>query len=475
MAARITTIVAAIAALAEANPGGYGNGPVVSVNTNQKYQVYDGIGVSEAFQRSLVIHELDTPSQTKVLDYLFSKTKGIGMTILRNGLGSSPDQPFDLMKSIAPTAPRSNSSQLNFIPLPREDQYQVWLSYQAISRGVDTIYADAWSADGYMKTNNTENYGGYLCGVTGTNCASGDWRQSYANKIVKYIQDYEALGIKVKYVGFLNEPDLNTTYASMQSDGRQAADFIEVLYPTLKRAGLKTQIACCDGSGWEQNRERLTGIQQAGDEDKLGLVTAHGYSSKPGAPFNTSKHVWQTEWSSFDPINYKWYTKENYQSDGLTWANYVQQGFSRSNMNGFLYWWGAANTTDNQSLLFINNTSEVKVTKRLWAFAHFGSRFVRVGANRVSASVAGGDGLLNVTAFANTDGSRAVQVINNGNNTETVTLQGVQYHGKVTTVLTNEANDLTYGVARNQRGAVSAVVPGKSLLSFYIESNGHGW
>ncbi|KAK6436685.1 hypothetical protein LTR95_007123 [Oleoguttula sp. CCFEE 5521] len=189
MAARSTTIIAALAALAEANWGGYNNGPVVSVNTHQKYQKYDGIGVSEAFQRSLVIHELDTPSQTKVLDYLFSKTKGIGMTILRNGLGSSPDQPFDLMKSIAPTAPRSNNSQLNFIPLPRQDQYQVWLSYQAISRGVDTIYADAWSADGYMKTNNTENYGGYLCGVTGTNCASGDWRQSYANKIVKYIQD----------------------------------------------------------------------------------------------------------------------------------------------------------------------------------------------------------------------------------------------------------------------------------------------
>jgi len=108
---------------------------------------------------------------------------------------------------------------------------------------------------------------------------------------VKYIQDYAANGITVKYVGFLNEPDLNTTYASMQSDGRQAADFIEVLYPTLAKAGLKTQIACCDGSGWQQNRERLTGIQLAGDENKLGLVTAHGYSDYPSYPFNTTKHV----------------------------------------------------------------------------------------------------------------------------------------------------------------------------------------
>ena len=145
----------------------------------------------------------------------------------------------------------------------------------------------------------------------------------------------------------------------MQSNGQQAADFIEVLYPTLKAAGLKTQIACCDGSGWEQNRERLTGIQEAGVENDLGLVTSHGYSSYPGAPFQTSKHVWQTEWSTFDNINYNWYTNGGSQSDGIAWANRIQKLFTISNANGHLYWWGAANTTDNQSLLFVNGTSEV--------------------------------------------------------------------------------------------------------------------
>ena len=85
---------------------------VVHVNPHTRYQQYDGIGVSEAFQRSLVLHELNTASQNLALDYLFSNTKGAGMTILRNGLGSSPDDPFDLMKSIAPTAPASNSSEV---------------------------------------------------------------------------------------------------------------------------------------------------------------------------------------------------------------------------------------------------------------------------------------------------------------------------------------------------------------------------
>ena len=104
------TISALLAATAEATSKG--SGATVKVNPKTKYQKYDGTGVSEAFQRSLVLHELYVPSQKLALDYLFT-TKGAGMTILRNGLGSSPNDGWDLMKSIAPVAPASNSSQVS--------------------------------------------------------------------------------------------------------------------------------------------------------------------------------------------------------------------------------------------------------------------------------------------------------------------------------------------------------------------------
>ncbi|MCJ1286007.1 hypothetical protein MMC26_005349 [Xylographa opegraphella] len=465
MVNHLTVSLAGLAAIAQA--AAQATGATVQVNQAQKYQGYDGIGIAEAFQRSLVLHELNTASQNLALDYLFSNTTGAGFTILRNGIGSSPDDPFDLMKSIAPTPPASNSSELNYIPLPRDDEYQVWLSHQALARGVKYIYADAWSADGYMKTDGTDTNGGYLCGVTNATCATGDWRQSYADKIVKYLQDYEAQGIFINYVGFLNEPDLATPYASMQSSGQQAADFLEILYPTIRAAGLKTQIACCDGSGWEQNRERLTGIQQAGKEDTLGLVTAHGYSSPPGAPFQTNKKVWETEWSTFDPINYNWYATGS-QSEGLTWANHIQQAFAVSNVTGFLYWWGAANATDNESLIFVNSTDEVRVTKRLWAHAHFGSRFIRQGATRIGAAVSG-PSTVNVTAFSNVDGSVAVQLINNGNAAQDVMLSGLNFPmGVVKTWLTNQANNLTQGVAKANGQNAFAVVPAKSLLSVVV-------
>jgi O-glycosyl hydrolase len=40
-----------------------------------------------------------------------------------------------------------------------------------------TVIADAWSAPPFMKINNEEIHAGYICGVSGTNCDTGDWRQ----------------------------------------------------------------------------------------------------------------------------------------------------------------------------------------------------------------------------------------------------------------------------------------------------------
>jgi O-glycosyl hydrolase len=115
----------------------------------------------------------------------------------------------------------------------------------------------------------------------------------------------------------------------------------------------------------------------------------------------------------------------------------------------------------------------VKVTKRLWAHAHFGSKFVRKGATRIGTTITSDTtSSLNVTAFANTDGTTAVQVINNGLTNETVTLEGLNIpNSPVLTFLSNQANNLTEGYAITQRGNQAiAEVPAKSLLSFYVEA-----
>ena len=182
---------------AAAHPSQYGGGKsepsgrtTISVNAAQKYQAFDGMGFSEAFQRGTQIYGaggLSEANTSRVLDLLYSNVNGAGMTILRNGIGSSVDSPYDLMPSIEPVSPGSSNDTPVYDwagtikPGFGLDGGQLRVTKDAIARGVQKIYADAWSAPAFMKNNSNENYGGYLCGVTGIDCESGDWRQAYAN------------------------------------------------------------------------------------------------------------------------------------------------------------------------------------------------------------------------------------------------------------------------------------------------------
>ena len=132
-----------------------------------------------------------------------------------------------------------------------------------------------------MKTNIDDTHGGYLCGVAGTHCESGSWKQAFANYLVQYIRFYQLSGIKITELGFLNKPQENVYNASMLSDATQAADFTKVLAPTIKAAGLDVKLTCCDGVGWNEQAEMLAGLQASGAENLLSLITSHGYSSPP--------------------------------------------------------------------------------------------------------------------------------------------------------------------------------------------------
>jgi len=185
------------------------SGKVSVTITNQKRQTVDGFGFCEGFQRAHSIKNLPTKQQMEVLDLLFNTTTGAGMSIVRIGLGSSPNSTGDHMNSIAPTAPpdRLSSSQVSYV-WDRNDSNQVWVAQQAMKYGVSMFYADAWSAPGFMKTNGRDDQGGWLCGVRGHNCTTGNWIKPYTDYLVQYVKFYLYEGIPIKYLGFVNEPNL---------------------------------------------------------------------------------------------------------------------------------------------------------------------------------------------------------------------------------------------------------------------------
>lgn len=125
------------------------------------------------------------PVQRQVLSLLYSPTRGAGLTILRNEI--SADAGF----TIEPKAPSSPAAKPSYLTLAEvdQDQGQLWFAKQIKAGYGATVFADAWSAPAFMKTNDSAVNGGTVCGVPGARCKSGDWRQAYASYLVRYAKD----------------------------------------------------------------------------------------------------------------------------------------------------------------------------------------------------------------------------------------------------------------------------------------------
>ncbi len=130
----------------------------IAVKTDSKLQQVDGFGFSQAFGRAKEFQNTPAALQKQALEYLFNTTTGAGFSIIRNRIGSGGTG-----DSILPTSPGSPSGTTKY-GWDGDDKGQVWFSKQAMSYGAKTIYADSWSAPGFMKTSGNEATAGYLCG-----------------------------------------------------------------------------------------------------------------------------------------------------------------------------------------------------------------------------------------------------------------------------------------------------------------------
>jgi O-glycosyl hydrolase len=456
-----------------AEPGVAFAASTATINGGTTYQTITGFGASEAFGEASTVMNASSSVQQQTLDLLYSPTKGAGLTMLRNEISA------DAGSTIEPNNPGGPNATPNYASLASigQDQGQLWFAQQIKSRyGVSNVFADAWSAPAFMKTNNSTANGGQVCGVTGASCASGDWRQAYSNYLVQYAKDYAAAGVPLSYLGPSNEPDYSANYDSMTMSGTQMANLLDVLGPTVKNSGLATQIDCCAATGWSVSGQYASAI--SADPTALAataVLTSHGYSSTPTSRMaNWNKPTWQTEWSTFEGWNPAW--DDGSAASGLTWAQHIHAGLTSANLSAFLYWWGSTTPSengDNEGLLEINGSSVIPAG-RLWAFANY-SRYIHPGATRIGASTS--DGNLQLSAYKNTDGTVAVVAINTGNSADPVTYSlqntGTANGATVTPYLTNSSNNAAaQSTVAVSGGAFSASIPARSVVTYVISGSG---
>ena len=259
----------------------------------------------------------------------------------------------------------------------------------------------------------------------------------------------------------------STSYASMRSNGQQAADFIKVLGPTLEKANLSyVQIACCDAEGWSSQSGMLSSLRSV--DNYLRIITSHSYTSSPGSPMNTPHHVWQTEAADLNG-NWQpaWYSSGG-AGEGMTWANNIYQAIVNANCSAYLYWVGIQGGNTNSKLIRING-DKVEPSKRLWAFGNW-SRGVRPGAVRLGTS--GSTSNLRTSAFKNVDGSVAVQFINSGSSASAVNVK--VNGGTVTSAkawVTDNTRDIVALDASVSSGVGSVNVPSRSMVTVLLSGD----
>jgi len=441
----------------------------VTISSVTHYQRIAGFGVSEGFGQAKTVMNAPAPVQQQVLSLLYSPTRGAGLTILRNEI--SADAGF----TIEPRAPSSPTGKPSYLTLAQvdQDQGQLWFAQRIRADYGASVFADAWSAPAFMKTNDSAINGGTVCGVPGASCQSGDWRQAYANYLVQYAKDYAAAGVPLSYVGPENETTMAVSQDSMIMSPAQTANFMGILGATLARSGLSARAECCASTGWNYAQQFAAAIEtDKAANTATALYTSHGYFVAPDSPLKGwSKPVWETEWAPFgtNPWDPAW--DDGSPSSGFTWARNIYTGLTAANLSAFLYLWGASTTGPtgpNTGLVEVKGNT-VDTSGRLWAFASY-SRFVRPGAVRIAATTT--DAGLDVTAFRNSDGSAAVIVLNSAHSRQ---VAAFSLHGLSGAHVTPYLTDTSHGLSARspitvRNSGFTATLPPRSLVTYEIRS-----
>lgn len=254
----------------------------------------------------------------------------------------------------------------------------------------------------------------------------------------------------------------------MSFNGAQAAEFIEVLRPTLDANNLThVQINCCDTMGYGVMNSFLN--QMRGVEPMMGVATGHSYTSSPNSPLATSLRSWQTEAADNEGAWTSAWWQFGGPGEGMTLANNIHTAVTAGNVSAYLYWIGAQDRPSNTNSKMIRVVDgAVDPSKRLWAMANW-SRFVRPGAVRVGAD--GGGMGMRTSAFVNVDGALAVQVINGGGGQAvSISVSGEEYAGGGATawVTDNERDCDEIEASVGEDGTVAGSVPAQSMVTFVI-------
>jgi len=369
------------------------SGPTIRVLAGERHQAMLGFGASLTESAADLVMRLPAAERRRLLDDLFSPSRGIGLSYVRVAVGSS-----DYVASLPFAA----------FELARDERAVLPVLRAAKRRNPRIrIMGTPWSAPAAMKDSGRLE-GGSL---------RRDALEAYADYLVDFVRAYARAGVRVDDLTVQNEPKLATSYPSMTMTADQQAALIQALDAKLTAAGMGTRLFAFDHN-WDDPGYPLEVFAKARGVRRLAGAAFHCYAGEPEQQAEIraiGKRVLETECSGIDsgPTTF---------GDTLRWQveRLIIRG-PRAGAETAMTWNLALDARGGPEhgtcATRCNGVVEIagghyRRNAEYYVLAH-ASRFVRRGARRIGSRSAAASALQHV-AFENPDGSLAAIVLNAG-------------------------------------------------------------
>jgi glucosylceramidase len=174
---------------------------------------------------------------------------------------------------------------------------------------------------------------------------------------------------------------------------------------------------------------------------------------------------WAASVAGLTQFNANWDGSPGAGSDGIRMVDHLMDTLTRANATGYLWWLGVSQGGSGSLMVVDVENDTYTVGARLYGMAAF-SRFIRPEAARFDAVHAIAD--LKVAAFDNADGTRVVQLLNNG----TLPIStDIDIDSQPTAYLNDQTHQLveTEGIATTADGKTDLELPARSLVTLVVE------
>jgi glucosylceramidase len=406
----------------------------ITVDPRTTYQTMDGFGASITDSSASVLYRLSPADREQTLRKLFDPRQGIGVSFLRQPVGSSDFTAAAEHYTYDDVPAGQTDFGLRTFSIAHDQQQVLPLLRRAKQLNPALkVMATPWSPPAWMKTGDSL--------VGGRLKDDPKVYDAYARYLVKFVQAYTRAGVPVDFLSIQNEPQNRkpSAYPGTGLPVRQEAAVITALGPLLQKVSPRTKILGYDHN-WTTHPGDVASTPPGEDPEtdypyKLLQTSAakwiagtayHCYSGDPSKQTDLhkafpSKGIWFTECSGSHGPND---TPPQIFRGTLTWhARTLMLGTTRNWAKSVVNWNIALDSTGGPhlggcdtctGLVTLQPDGSVSTDAEYYTIGHL-SKFVKPGAVRIGSTsygTTGWNGQLMSAAFRNSDGTTALVVHN---------------------------------------------------------------